>query len=225
MDLKDQLIGKLREEVLDVTVGATGLTPSQIYNVAETAMTFLEGAKAPSPKSVSGATDVYLTRIMDDFKNFSASDAEVDLRDFIREYLAVKYEGAEEINAKNVGSEVLASIEKSNVNYVVSDVVYNKFAIAGYQKSQDYATIRYQVSCGFNLLGDDSEKATRIETRYKINYSLRFTQSDDKAIFSYVCPNCNATIGVADVNECPYCGAKLVMDTLYSWYVASISEG
>lgn len=222
MSMKDQIIDKLRDEVMDVTVGATGLTPSQIYNVAEAAMTFLEGAEAPKPKSVTGATDVYLKKIMADFNNWSMSDAEVDIQDFIREYLAVKYEGAEAINVRNVGEEVLASIEKSAEPLKVSDVVFNKFAISGYQKSEDYATIKYQVSCGFNLT--DSEKTVRRETRYKINYSLRFIGGDDTAVFSYVCPNCNATIGVADVHECPYCGAKLVMDTLYSWFVASITE-
>ena len=222
MSMKDQIIDKLRDEVMDVTVGATGLTPSQIYNVAEAAMTFLEGAEAPKPKSVTGATDVYLKKIMADFNNWSMSDAEVDIQDFIREYLAVKYEGAEAINAKNVGEEVLASIERSQEPLTVSDVVFNKFAISGYQKSEDYATIKYQVSCGFNL--SNSEKTTRRETRYKINYSLRFNKGDDTAVYSYVCPNCNATIGVADVHECPYCGAKLVMDTLYSWFVTSITE-
>ena len=222
MGLKDTLINKLREDVMDVTVGATGLTPSQIYNVAETAMTFLEGAETPSPKSVSGATDVYLKRILDDFNNFSSSDAEVDLEDFIREYLVFKYEGAETINVTNVGEEVLASIERASEPLTVSDLVFNKFAISGYQKSEDYATIKYQVSCGFNL--SNSGKTIRRETRYKINYSLRFKQGDDSAVFSYVCPNCNATLGVADVHECPYCGAKLVMDTLYSWFVASITE-
>lgn len=201
MDLKDQVIRKLRSDVMDVTVGATGLTPSQIYNVAEVAKTFLEGAETPTPKSVSGATDVYLKRIMNDFKNFSASDAEVELKDSISEYLSKKYEDASGI----------------------SNIVYNKFAIAGYQKSQDYATIRYQVSCGYDFKSDD--KTTRVETRFKINYSLRFAQGDDKAVLSYVCPNCNATIAVADMDECSYCGAKLVMDTIYSWYVASISEG
>lgn len=225
MSLKDLAIKKLRKEVMDVSVGATGLTPSQLYNVAEAAMTFVEGAETAKPKSVTGATDVYLKKIQADFKNFSKSDAEVDIQDFIREYLSYKYEGTETINAKNVGSEVIPSIERVSYYDYLSDIVFNKFAIAGYQKSEDYATIKYQVSVGFDLRETPEGEKTRIETRFKIDYSLRFTQMDDKAVFSYVCPNCNATIGVSDAGECSYCGAKLVMDTLYSWYIASVVEG
>lgn len=225
MSLKDAITKKLRKDVMDVTVGATGLTPSQLYNVAEAAMDFLEGAETASPKSVTGATDVYLKRIKTDFKNFSQSDAEVDLKDFIREYLSYKYEGTETINLSNVGSEVVSSIERVSYYDYLSDITYNKFAIAGYQKAEDYATIKYQVSVGFDLAETPNGDKTRIETRFKIDYSLRFRQENSDAVISYICPNCNATIGVADVGECPYCGAKLVMDTLYAWYIASVVEG
>ena len=222
--LKEKLIRKLRGDVMEVTVGATGLTPSQIYNVAEAAKTLLEGAETPTPRSVSGATEVYLRKVQADFKNFSKSDAETDIKDFIREFIAVKYEGREELNAKNASVEVINSIQKADELFKVSDIVFNKISIAGYKKSEEYATINYQVSCGFDLTPENGGEKKRLETRYKIDYSLRFVQSGTETALSYVCPNCNATLGVLDVHECPYCGAKLVMDTLYSWYITSITE-
>ncbi len=167
---KKKLINRLHSEVVDITVGATGLTPGQLSTVVNA---ISEGAKTPDPKSVSGATDVYLKKIMKDFGN--------------------------------------------SKSHTVRNIVYNKITIAGYEKQEEYATINYQISCGYDLDGE------RVETRYKVSYSLRFRENGENAV-SYICPNCNAEISSDNTGECQYCGAKIVMDTIYTWYISSITE-
>ncbi len=211
---KKKLINRLHSEVVDITVGATGLTPGQLSTVVNA---ISEGAKTPDPKSVSGATDVYLKKIMKDFGNFSKNDAEIAIKDFIKQYLAIRFEGKTEFDGINVGKEIRPKTLGDSKSHTVRNIVYNKITIAGYEKQEEYATINYQISCGYDLDGE------RVETRYKVSYSLRFRENGENAV-SYICPNCNAEISSDNTGECQYCGAKIVMDTIYTWYISSITE-
>lgn len=211
--LKNKLIKRLHREVVDITVGATGLTPEQISTVVGA---ISEGARTPDPRSVSGATDVYLKKIMKDFDNFSKNDAEIAVKNFIKQYLAIRYEGRQSFDL-GVSNSVQSGIVPVSGEHTVKNIVFNKITIAGYEKQEEYATIKYQISCGYDLDGE------RVETRYKISYSLRFREEGESAV-SYICPNCNAEISADNTGECQYCGAKIVMDTIYTWYISSITE-
>lgn len=212
--LKKGLINKLHREVTDIAVGATGLTPQQISTVVNA---LSEGAKTPEPRSVSGATDVYLKKIMKDFGNFSKNDAEIALEEFIKRYIAAKHTGGSLDGFSNISREVKTGLASDSENHTVKNIVFNKITMAGYEKQEEYATINYQISCGYDLDGE------RVETRYKVSYSLRFTETGEDAV-TYVCPNCNAVISSDNTGECSYCGAKIVMDTIYTWYISSITE-
>ena len=48
-------------------------------------------AENPEPKSVGGATDIYLKQIKSDFPDFSETDAESAINVFIHEYLNIVY--------------------------------------------------------------------------------------------------------------------------------------
>lgn len=221
--LKNMVIQKLNREVMDVVVGATGLTPSEITQVAAASSAFISGAQTPSPKSISGATDIYLNKIMKDFPNYSTSDAEKELREGIFDFIAVRYQGKTESEILSAGPNVLPTIERADRVCEVSNIKIHRFAIAGYKKSEEYATVSYQAACGFDLKDAETKETKHLENRYKMDYSLRFAE-DGTTAYSYTCPNCNAALGANTKNECPYCGARIVMDTIYSWYIASIVE-
>lgn len=221
--LKRGAIRLLHREVTDVVVGATGLTPSEAVEVAKVAATLAKGAQTPSPKSISGATDLFLKKIMADFPNFSNSDAEKAIRECIYEYIGIKYEGKTQFEMPGVARGVENTIERSRENCKIGNITVHRFAIADYEKSEEYATISYQAACGFDVITDIPENDRHLEKRYKVDYSLRFAQDGDSAV-SYICPNCNATLGSNVKNDCPYCGAHVVWDTIYSWYIASITE-
>ena len=221
--LKNKLIRVLRREVTDVVVGATGLTPSEAVEVAKVATTLAKGAQTPSPKSISGATDIFLKKIMADFPNFSNSDAEKALSECIHEYIDIKYEGKTQFEMPNVARGVETTSERSREDCKIGNITIHRFAIADYEKSEEYATISYQAACGFDVITGIPENDRHLEKRYKLDYSLRFVQDGESAV-SYICPNCNATLGAKVRDDCPYCGAHVVWDTIYSWYIASITE-
>lgn len=176
----------------------------------------LQEAELIQPKSVSGATNIYLKQIERDFPYFHNSDAEVAIKNFLTEYIGIKYEGKENFKNSNVDSGILSTIEKETPSDI-QNIVFNKISISGYHKSDEYATISYQVSTGFDL------HSKRYETRYKVNYTLRLSDNNI-ATKAVICPNCGATIESTSETKCPYCDTKIIRDTILNWVISSIVE-
>ena len=131
--------------------------------------------------------------------------------------MLIKYEGMKTFINSNVDVRIIDTIETSNTKQNISDITINKISISNYKKSDEYATIEYQCSVGFN------KNAQRVETRYVIKYTLRLTDSSisTKAM---TCPNCGATIESTLETHCAYCDAKIIRDTIMSWLFTDIKE-
>jgi hypothetical protein len=173
--------------------------------------------EANKPKSVGGATNIYLKQINRDFPDFHNSDAETALKTFISEYLQIIYEQESSFNNSKVDKGLIEQFEISN-NYIdVKNIKFNKIAISGYKKTDEYATVTYQCSVGFDINGK------REETRYEVNYTLRLLQ-ENIATKALMCSNCGATIESTSHLNCPYCDAKIIRDTIFNWIFSSIIE-
>lgn len=208
----------LKRKINQVSRDLIGMSVSDVQNIVSTVNTLANSAEEiVEPKSVSGATTIYLKQIERDFPDFHNYDAESAIKNFVSEYLSIKYEDKQSFKNANVDDGIIGLIEKDISIKDVKDIVFNKIAIAGYKKSDEYATINYQCSVGFNIEG------RRIETRYKINYTLRLAQ-DNIATKALICPNCGATIESTSETLCPYCDTKIIRDTIFNWVFTSIIE-
>lgn len=208
----------IRRKINRMSQELIGVSTNDIKTIVSTINTLNDVAEETvSPKSVGGATNVYLKQIERDFPDFHNCDAESAIKTFVSEYLMIKYEGKTGFNNANVDKGILNLIEKSTNTQDVQNITFNKIAISGYRKSDEYATINYQCSVGFDING------RRIETRYKMNYTLRLLQNNI-ATKALICPNCGATIESTSETNCPYCDTKIIRDTIFNWIFSSIIE-
>lgn len=173
--------------------------------------------EAPEIKTVGGMTDIYLKQILRDYPDYHNNDAEDAIKQFIREYLYIKYGMASDYDKARVGERTDIYIDKQP-KATLSDIRINAIAIYNYQKSRDYATVTYRVSVGYNI--SDSK---RIETRYEVDYTI---QLRDNQVASEVlkCENCGGIYNSLTDTNCPYCGVGIVRDTIMSWYITDSKE-
>lgn len=193
-------------------------TIDDVSNIVKVVSTVAEAAEDidPTPKSVGGATNMYLKKIISDFPGFHNQDAESAIRTFVEEYLNIKYGKQEKFINSKVNENLLFNINKVP-GQKFSNLKFNGMSIYNYDKSQDYATITYRCSFGYNL------GSVRQEVRYDIDYTLQLFENNiaQKAM---KCSNCGGALSIGDNAECPYCGTKLIMDTIMSWYITEISQ-
>ena len=129
-------------------------------------------------------------------------------------YLYYRYGNAKKFESSLVHSKLFADLKKES-NGIITNLRFNGIAIYNYEKEDEFATITYKCSVGFDLDG------RRNETRWVIKYSNRLRDPDD-AILAMKCPNCGAPLGNTRGDACPYCGAKLTRDTTMAWQVIKI---
>lgn len=209
----------LRRKINSISQEMLGVSAQEVRNIISTAGTIQEMVSSEEeikPKSIGGATNVYLKQIERDFPDFHNSDAEVALKTFLTEYLGIQYEGKGGFTKSSVDKGIIDLIEKQN-NTDIKNIDFNKFSISGYKKSDEYATITYQVSIGYD------ENQRRIETRYKIDYTLRLA-NNNIATKAMICPNCGGAIESTSEVKCPYCDTKIIRDTIFNWIFTSIKE-
>ena len=171
----------------------------------------------PTPKSVSGATDLYLKQIKAAFPEFHETDAESAINVFMHEYLDIVYGKTSRFEQSNVDDRLLDYLKVNEHRASPYNISINRVAISGFKKSDAYATITYNVSVGYHVDGK------RIETRYQINYTFKIL---DKYMMSeaLTCANCGANLESTSTTVCPYCDAKIIRDTIMSWKFSSIKE-
>lgn len=167
-------------------------------------------------KSVGGSTSLYLNKIQQNFPDFHNSDAEAAIKTFITEYLAIRSGAQKDFTKANVNDKISLDLSK-NINGKVFNIRFNNITIYNYTKTRDYATIKYRVSVGYDV------NSKRVETRYEVDYSLQLTNSD-AASTAMMCPNCGGAYESTNDYSCPYCGAKIIRDTILSWSVTHVKE-
>ena len=176
-----------------------------------------EAETNPSPRTVFGATSIYLPQILKDFPDFHESDAVSAVKRLILEYLSIKYEGKESFtdSVTEPGLERMADTAKAKGNVTGEKV--HAVAISKYEKTKEYATITYQASVGYSLDGKPFEE------RYAIQYSLKLRENDIEQK-TLICPQCGGAYDSTSQTVCPYCGSGIIRDTIMSWRFTSIEE-
>ena len=168
-------------------------------------------------KSVSGATTIYLNQIKRDFPDYHFPDVKFAVNNFIIEFLSIQYGVKKCFSNSNVHPSIINIIPKSISEHKINNIIINNVSICDYDKSDEYATVKLQCSVGFNV---DNK---RIETRYKIDHTLRLTENN-VATKTLICQNCGATIENTSITRCEYCNTKIIRDTILTWKFTSIKE-
>lgn len=171
----------------------------------------------PTPKSVSGATTLYLNKIQRDFPDYHHSDTEAAIDVFIKEYLSYLYANGRGFENSNVDTILDKGLERKFNNQPAYNIVINRIAISDYHKTDTYATIDMQVSVGYHM----SDK--RIETRYLVKYTFML-KNDNIVTKAMECANCGAALENTQLTYCPYCDSKIVRDTIMCWKFSYIKE-
>lgn len=172
-------------------------------------------AAEPQPRSVSGATSLYLPKIRTEFPEFHAEEAFAAVKVFLSEYLAVRCGAADAFSSSPVDGSLGALIASDGIAGTYSDIRIHAVSITGYRKTLEYATITYQASVGWKLDGALREERYDIESTRKLAERGAVSKS-------LVCERCGGAFSSASETVCPYCGTAVIRDTRLSWFFTAI---
>ena len=174
-----------------------------------------EVPRTAEPKTVFGATSIYLPQVLRDFPDFHNNDAIAAVKTLVCEYLAIRYEGIPRFARSIVAEGLLSTIDRQPGHTVKNEIVH-QVAMSRYIKTKECATITYQASVGYTLDGEP------VEERYAVEYtlSLRDEYGEKQTL---VCPQCGGVYTSTSQTVCAYCGAGIVRDTIKSWRFTSIT--
>lgn len=176
-----------------------------------------EAEITPEPRTVFGATSIYLPQIIKDFPDFHESDAVTAVKKLIFEYLSIRYEGKERFAESNTEPGLESLVDVKSADGKVTGAKVHAVAISKYVKTKEYATITYQASVGYSVDGK------REEERYAVEYTLKLRENDIEQK-TLICPQCGGAFDSTSQTACPYCGSGIIRDTIMSWRFSSIEN-
>ncbi len=192
---------------------SSGLRMSDVTDAVRLAK---EAEDNPEPRTVFGATKIYLPLIQKDFPDYHNEEVTVALKKFLKEYLEIKYEGREKFESANVERGLETTVDAGS-GHDFSDLTIHAAAISSYEKTKEYATVTYVASAGYQLDGK------RVEERYSVKYTLKLVEDFFPAKM-LVCPQCGGFIESTAMKKCPFCGSGIIRDTVLSWRFTSVDR-
>ena len=200
------IVRKIRDNLLG------GITASDIAGIIHDAK---EEEQCPEPRTVFGATDLFMNQILKDFPDFHYKEVESSVKIFLYEMLSVKYEGKSSFTDSVVIKGLEKMIDVSPEHSDVRDETVHKIAISNYVKTKEYNTIVFQAAVGYSVNGK------RCEERYKVEYSLLLYEHDVSKK-NLTCKQCGGPIASTGVTVCPFCGTGFLWDTKVAWQFSSV---
>ncbi|MBP5271330.1 MAG: zinc ribbon domain-containing protein [Clostridia bacterium] len=200
------VFAKIRNDVRN-----SGLSGGDIGKAVQEAK---QAADDPEPRTVFGATKMYLDLIRKDFPDYHNDEAVSALKTLIREFLEIRFEGREKYDLANV-EEGLELMADRGSGTDVTEIKIHSSAISAYDKTKEYATVTYVAAAGFRA-GD-----RRYEERYRVKYTLKLIENNYPAKM-LVCPRCGGAVESTRDKVCPFCGSGIIRDTILSWRFTSI---
>lgn len=189
----------------------------------------LEGLKknemiyANTPKSVSGATKLYMPQIMKDFPEFHLEEMRERAENVLRSYLysidressSHLTEGTDELRAELETEIAMRRSEGTRERF--ENITIHKTEIFKYNKQKGRVSIVFQSAVGFVNYVERGDKIIRgkkdrpTQSRYNVEVSYiqdrEYIAETGMDGHSLTCPNCGAPItGLGDKRICKYCG-------------------
>ena len=193
-----------------------------------------------TPKSVSGATSIYLPRIMRDFPDFHYDEmkrrAENVLLSFLRSVdgadPTLLAEGTEELKAKlKMWIEMLRDAGREEH---FDNIKIHRTEIRTYRKEKGRCSIVFQsavqYSCPQKQDGrpQEGDVCRLCQSRYDVEViyiqDRELAENAADAGLAMNCPNCGAPLPELGAKICPYCDSPLVEFNIRTWNFSDVSE-
>lgn len=200
----------------------------------------VEMEEASTPKSVSGATSLYLPQIMKDFPEFHLDEMKSRVENVLVSYLrsidesnaSLLTEGMDELKAElsmrinmNRGRGVRENYQRINVH---------RTEIYQYRKADGRCSVVFQTAVEYihyvEKEGRIVEGRKDLKTQTKYNVELVYIQDRDtvqnmgESGAGLNCPNCGAPLESLGAKVCKYCDTPVVEFNIRTWNFSSVKE-
>lgn len=197
-----------------------------------------EAEYAGTPKSVSGATSLYLPQIMRDFPQFHAEEMKERAESVLLSYLQSITEENHRLLSEGTG-ELKDSLEMK-IRALHSEGSHERFErikihrteIHKYRKEKGRCSIVYQsaVGCVHYVEKDGRVIRGRKEmlTQHRYNVEVCYIQDRDVVEntsdtgYALNCPNCGAPLTSVGATTCPYCDSPVVGYNIHTWQFTGV---
>jgi rRNA maturation endonuclease Nob1 len=174
-----------------------------------------------TPLSVSGGTGIYLSRILKDFPDFHRQALEEKVKQFMTQYYNCLEKGSiKELRQTDityaVSDAIRSEIDDLEDNLNIDQIKFHKIAIFNYEKSEELATVRYQISSEYF----DGTRTHQL--KHEVDVSYLFRDMDQKS-FALQCANCGAPLK-RENRTCEYCGVPVVRNIERVWRISHYKE-
>ena len=176
-----------------------------------------------TPKSVSGATKLYLPQIMKDFPEFHLEEMRERAENVLRSYLycidressSHLTEGTDELRAELDTEIAMRRSEGTREHF--ENITIHKTEIFKYNKQKGRVSIIFQSAVGFvnywergdKIISGKKDRLTQSRYNVEVSYiqDREYIAETGMDGHSLTCPNCGAPItGLGDKRICKYCG-------------------
>ena len=201
----------------------------------------VENEYAITPKSVAGATNIFLPRITADFSDFHYEEMKRRAENVLLSYLScISLRNAE--NLQDGNSELKHSLEhrinslKANGKQEYFDEPrIHRTEIASYTKNGGRCTVTFQTSIqykhymmdmqGNRIAGSETVlEQSRYNTELIYIKDREIVEKDFDGLEGRNCPNCGAPLTHIGSKNCRYCGTPIVEYNIKVWTFSSIKE-
>lgn len=195
-----------------------------------------EAEYASAPKSVSGATSLYLPQIMRDFPEFHLDEMKRRAEGVLRAYLqGIHEEDSGVLDTVDVTEELkdklgmkIRALQNDGCHERFEQIKIHRTEIHRYRKEKGRTSIVFQSSVGhITYLEKDGKLIRGKKDRLTQNrYNVELCYIQDRALvngmdsvgYSMICPNCGGAINILGDKECPYCGSAVKEFNIKVWY-------
>lgn len=176
-----------------------------------------------TPLSISGGDSIYLPLVQKDFPDFHKSVMEDSVKKFLIRYFRC-LETKSDIHLKGldlkdsmhslIESEI-ADLISTNSSKQFDNIKFHTIAISRYVKTQELATVTYQVALEY-------VDGIKNQTKYELQYTFAFKDTSIES-FAMRCPHCGGPVDASLLN-CAYCGTQIVRNIEKVWRLSSYNK-
>ncbi len=199
-----------------------------------------EVAYANTPKSVSGATSLYLPQIARDFPEFHNEEMKERAENVLVSYLQSIHESNAQLlteGTKELKEELEMKIRANHgegIHECFEKIQIHRTEISKYNKEKGRCSIVYQsaIACVHYVVKNGSVIRGRKDmlTQYRYNVEVCYIQDRDlvedssDAGFALNCPNCGGPLKNLGAKVCPYCDSPVLEINIRAWTFSDVEE-
>lgn len=198
----------------------------------------VEAEYAATPKSVSGATSMYLPRIIRDFPDFHYDEMKERAENVLISYL--RSIDAEDASLLTEGTKELKDQLGMQISMLRSETAREHFEsphihrteIYQYRKAKGRCSVVFQTAIEYFYYREkagtlaDGSRDTRTQARYNVEcmyiQDRDMVENLDDASLALNCPNCGAPLSGVGARVCAYCDTPIQEFNIRSWNFSDV---